>query len=157
MDFQFSSSGGGLLKAGSDAADAASKVGNMQQMSNLAESAATTAKATKAGGGWLSNAKEAAGKFLNSEGGGNIVGSLIEGAGNYYTEKDRQEFQDRIRRQWGDKGDAGIQSMRDTEARVGRLQAPDAQGIAQQSRTTAQTDPNATRPQFLNPIPAIGG
>ena len=115
-----------------------------------------TAAAEKSGS-WLSNAAKAGGEFVRSEGGSNIVGSLIQGAGNYYTEKDRQEFEDRIRRQWS-KGDAnpGIQSMRDTEARIGRLEAPNAQGIARQSRATARSDPQAGRPQFINPIPQIG-
>lgn len=150
--------GTGMLSAGQKAAsgvDAASKVANTNAMSSMAQGTKVADTANKAGG-WLSKAAKAGGDFLKSESGGNVVGSLIEGAGNYYVEKDRQEFEDRIRRQWGDKSDPGIQSMRDTEARVGRLQAPDAQGIAQTSRTTAQTG-GTTRPQFLNPIPQPGG
>ena len=115
------------------------------------------------GGSWLSKAKKAGkgmveeGGFLRSEGGGQVVGSLISAAGNYYTEKDRQEFEDRIRRQWGNPNDKGIKSLRESEARVGRLEGPSAQGAGRASRATARNDPGATRPQFNMPINAGAG
>jgi hypothetical protein len=108
----------------------------------------------KEGGGWLSKAadmgKDFAGglaDFAKTDSGGQIIGSLIQGAGNYYTEKDRQEFDDRIRRQWGQgANDAGIRSIRDASARVGQLETPSAQGIAGAARDTANAD--RQRPTF---------
>jgi hypothetical protein len=104
-------------------------------------------KAGASGGNWLSKAAKAAGDFAKSEGGAQIIGSAISGVGNYYTEKDRQKFDDRIRREWA-QGDANpnIRGIRDASARVGQLEAPSAQGIASASRDTANTDPR--RPTF---------
>jgi hypothetical protein len=67
--------------------------------------------------GWLSRAADKATAFAKTESGGNIIGKMIEGIGGYYTQKDDQEFQDRIRRQWG-KGDKdeGIRNMRRAHA-----------------------------------------
>lgn len=123
----------------------------MTPAKTVAETAAKTTAPAKEGS-WLSKAAKAGGDFIKSEGGGQVAGSLISAAGNYYTEKDRQEFVDRNRRQWGrGEADAGIRSMRDTEARVGQLEGPSAQGIARTSRTTARTDPGESRPEFLLP------
>jgi hypothetical protein len=99
--------------------------------------------------GWLGKAKEAAGKFADystSEGGGQVVGSLISAAGNYYTEKDRQEFEDRIRRQWG-KGedDAGIRNIHAGGQRAANLKAPT--GVPAAGRATAR-EGGSTRPYF---------
>jgi hypothetical protein len=109
--------------------------------------------------GWLDKAKNAAkgfAEYSTSEGGGQVVGSLIQGVGNYYTEKDRQEFEDRIRRQWGKgTGDAGIRNIREGGARVGQLPAPSAHDIATAGRTTAQGGQN--RPYFDRPYGAAAG
>ena len=146
-----SGAGGGAFGPGElaggipETAEAASTAANLTKK--------TTDVASKSGGGWLEKAKEMGKGFIDytkTEGGAQMVGTLIGAAGDYYTEKDRQEFEDRIRRQWGKgEGDAGIRSMRDTEARVGRLEGPSAQGIARQSRTTARDD--GQRPQYLLP------
>jgi hypothetical protein len=94
-----------------------------------------------------------------SEGGGQVVGSLIKGAGNYYTEKDRQEFEDRIRRDWmqGDKSE-GVRNIRDQSARLGDMPTPSAQGVAAASGRTANA--NTQRPMFDRtygaPAPAGG-
>jgi hypothetical protein len=117
------------------------------------------AQQATAGGGWLEKAKSAGkafGEFASSEGGGQVVGSLIQGAGNYYTEKDRQEFEDRIRRDWmsGDKS-AGVRDARAQSARAGRLQTPDAQGIARASRAAANE--GGGRPFFQRPYGAGAG
>jgi hypothetical protein len=150
-------SGGGTIGA-TQGASQASKLATM----NTANSVATTGSAGSAAGNagnWLSKAKDMGSSFVKGAGemltDPNTVGKLVEGAGNYYIEKDRQEFEDRVRRQWGDPNDAGIKSMRDTNARVGRLQGPSAQGIAQQSRTTARND--GQRPQFALPINTPAG
>lgn len=117
-------------------------------------------------GHWLSEAAEAGKKFtgnmfgkdsfMRSEGGGQIVGSLIQGAGNYYTEKDRQEFEDRIRRDWmrGD-NNPNIRALRQQGVRAGNLAIPSAQDIASASRATANQ--NARRPYFQRPYGATAG
>jgi len=138
--------------------------GGTEEAANAAKLLEKTSSVdAKAGSGWLTKAKEAGkgmieeGGFLRSEGGGQVVGSLISAAGNYYTEKDRQEFEDRIRRQWGNPNDKGIKSLRESEARVGRLEGPSAQGAGRTSRATARNDPGSTRPQFNMPINAGAG
>jgi hypothetical protein len=113
--------------------------------------AATTASQAGAPAkGWLEKAKDAASGFMDytkTDGGAQVVGSLISGVGNYYTEKDRQEFEDRIRRQWGKGGkDKGIQNIREGGARVGNLPSPSAHDIASAGRQTAQGGGN--RPYF---------
>jgi hypothetical protein len=120
--------GGRLTEAATQAATApgmaegaaTAGTGGMGGMPNLppaaGDKAAMEALKTGAGqagqvtekAGWLEKAKNAGKAFVDytkTEGGSQIVGSLIQGAGNYYTEKDRQEFEDRIRRDWmsGDK------------------------------------------------------
>jgi hypothetical protein len=95
-------------------------------------------QATGESGGWLSKAAEGAKEFAMSDGGGQIVGSLIQGVGNYYTEKDRQEFEDRVRKDWMNPNSKGVANVRAQSGRVGRLQIPNAQDIARTSRTTAQ-------------------
>lgn len=109
--------------------------------------------------GWLEKAKNAGkafGEFASSEGGGQIVGSLIQGAGNYYTEKDRQEFEDRIRRDWmSGSRSQGVRDARAESARVGSLQAPNAQDIARTSRGTANQ--GGQRPYFQRPYGAGAG
>jgi len=96
------------------------------------------------GTNWLSKAKKAAGEmfdeggFLRSEGGGRVAGALISGVGNYYTSKDQQEFDDRIRRDWMNPNSQGRANIRQQSARVGRLQVPNAQDIARVSRNTAK-------------------
>lgn len=98
--------------------------------------------------GWLSKAKDAASGFVDyakSEGGGQVVGSLISAAGNYYTEKDRQEFEDRVRRQWGKgTGDEGIRNIRAAGGRASNLDAPT--GVPAAGRATARE--GGGRPYF---------
>lgn len=116
-----------------------------------AELAAKVPEGIPGGGkGWLEKAKDAGKGFMDfasSEGGGQVVGSLIQGAGNYYTEKDRQEFEDRVRRDWAS-GDSssGVRNVRDQSARVGSLEAPSAQNVARSSRSTAKE--GSGRPYF---------
>jgi len=128
---------------------------------DAAKVAELTAKNTGAitspggGGGWLEKAAAGAKEFAMSEGGGNVVGSLIQGVGNYYTEKDRQEFEDRIRRDWMNKDGAGVKGVRAESARVGKLGIPNAQDIARTSRTTAKE--GGQRPQFERAYGAAAG
>ena len=140
-------SGGQAAGQGAMLPEAAGAMGPAAGANTAAEAVEATAMA---GGGWLDKAKKAGAGFMDfakSEGGSNIVGSLIQGAGNYYTEKDRQEFQDRVRRQWGrGMDDAGIRDIRQQGARVGRLDTPNAQDIASVSRDTATTA--GGRPHF---------
>lgn len=126
-----------------------------------AEAASGAVEAAGAGG-WLDKAKSAASSFADfakSEGGGQVVGSLIQGAGNYYTEKDRQEFEDRIRRQWGKgEGDAGIRNIRAAGGRASDMQAPT--GVPAAGRNVASE--GGGRPYFDRaygagaPVPAGG-
>lgn len=60
-------------------------------------------------GGWLANAAKAAGDFIKTPGGGTFAGSVVKGVGDYYTVKDQQEFDDRIRRQFMDPNDPSRQ------------------------------------------------
>lgn len=133
--------------------------GDAAKAAELAKTGGSAAQQATAGGGWLEKAKNAGkafGEFASSEGGGQVVGSLIQGVGNYYTEKDRQEFEDRIRRDWmsGSKSQ-GVRDARAQSARVGQLQAPDAQGIARASRSTANE--GGQRPYFQRPYGAGAG
>ena len=171
--------GGRLTEAATQAAAApgmaegaaTAGTGGMGGMPNLPPAAGDAAKAAElaktggsaqqatAGGGWLQKAKDAGKAFVDytkTEGGSQIVGSLIQGAGDYYTEKDRQEFEDRIRRDWmsGDKS-AGVRDARAQSARAGRLQTPDAQGIARASRAAANE--GGGRPFFQRPYGAGAG
>ena len=171
--------GGRLTEAATQAAAApgmaegaaTAGTGGMGGMPNLPPAAGDAAKAAElaktggsaqqatAGGGWLQKAKDAGKAFVDytkTEGGSQIVGSLIQGAGNYYTEKDRQEVDDRIRRDWmsGDKS-AGVRDARAQSARAGRLQTPDAQGIARASRAAANE--GGGRPFFQRPYGAGAG
>lgn len=102
--------------------------------------------ATGEQGGWLSRAAEGAKEFAMSESGGQVIGSLVQGVGNYYTQKDQQEFDDRIRRDWANKGGKGVKGVRAESARVGRIGIPNAQDIARTSRTTARE--GGQRPTF---------
>jgi hypothetical protein len=112
------------------------------------------------GGKWLEKAKTMAGDFVGgvrdfaeTEGGGQVVGSLIQGVGNYYTEKDRQEFQDRIRREWADPSQtAKLRQIGNTPAYV-----PNSRRSAQ---TAAQVAGRNTSPYFARPYVSdtgIGG
>ncbi len=126
--------------------------GDAEMVAKLAETGGGGGALTE-GAGWLDKAKGAAkgmfeeGGFLRSEGGGQIAGALISGVGNYYTEKDRQEFEDRIRRSWGQgSSNAGIRSIRASGARAANMQAPT--GVPAAGRATARDDPAANRPYF---------
>lgn len=132
--------GGGIPEAAGEAA----------QVAELTSSGGGVLQ--EAGGGWLDSIKEGAANmfkedgFLRSEGGGQVAGALISGVGNYYTEKDRQEFQDRIRRSWGDPNNAGVRSIRASGQRAANLPAPT--GVPAKGRATARNDPGATRPYY---------
>jgi len=157
-------SGGGKLSQAADMSKTMAQGGGLGPTQAMAETGVPLSQ-VKAGAeaagkaGWLEKAKSAGKAFVDytkSPGGSQIVGSLIEGAGNYYTEKDRQEFEDRVRRDWmsGDKS-AGVRDARAQSARVGSLQAPDAQGIARASRATANEE--ASRPYWNYSTGGAGG
>jgi len=103
-------------------------------------------------GGWLSNAAKKAQAFAESEGGSNIIGKLIEGAGNYYTSKDQQEFDDRIRRQWG-KGsaDPGVAGIRETGDRYGKMH------ISRTAPSMGTVPGTNVRPRYQRQTAGAGG
>lgn len=158
--------GGNLLQQGADMGKTMAEGGGIGPTKAMAQTGVPLNQVSGAAqaadkGNWLSKAASAAGDFVTSEGGGQIVGSLIQGAGNYYTEKDRQEFEDRIRREWNKRGaNPDIQDIRAQSARAGRLPIPSAQNVARTSRTTAQE--GGQRPTFQRdygaaaPAPAGG-
>lgn len=103
-----------------------------------------------AGKGWLEKAKDMGKSFAEystSEGGGQVVGSLIQAGGQYLTEKDRQEFEDRVRRDWmKGAGSSGVRDVRAASGRVAGMRAPSAQDIARAGRATARE--GGQRPYF---------
>lgn len=107
-------------------------------------------------GKWLSRAANMAKDFIGSETGKQLTGKLIEGVGDYYLQKDQQEFLDRNRRQWmqGTR-DEGIRGIREASARLGNIQAPDARGIATAGQQTARQ--GGGRPYFARPYGAAAG
>lgn len=156
--------GGGKLSQAADLSKTMAEGGALGPTKAMAESGVPLSQVkagaeAAGGGGWLQKAKDAGKAFVDytkTPGGSQIVGSLIEGAGTYYTEKDRQEFEDRIRRDWmsGSKS-AGVRDARAQSARVGQLQTPNAQDIARASRGTANE--GAQRPYFQRPYGAGAG
>lgn len=96
---------------------AAGKASRREALKPMMEASSQAGKKS----GWLSKAASAARDFAQSEGGGNVLGSVIQGVGNYYTSKDQQEFQDRIRRQWMDPNDPGVRGMQSTADSYGNM------------------------------------
>lgn len=155
--------GGGSLSEAIGAGTSAGMPGPTQALAKAGGSLAT--RTPPPNPGWLEKAKTGAGKFMTgvkdfaqTPGGGQVVGSMVQGVGNYYTEKDRQEFEDRVRKDWmsGDSS-SGVRNVRAQAGRVSGLRAPSAQGIADASRSTARNDPNARRPYFNRAYGASGG
>lgn len=137
--------------------------GDAAKIAELSKTSTGAIEAGGSGGKWLSKAADAAKAFAGgvkdfamSESGGQIGGALIQGVGNYYTEKDRQEFEDRIRREWAQGGSSpAIQRLRGQTARLGTLPIPSAQDIARTSGQTATE--GAGRPYFQRPYGAGAG
>lgn len=146
--------------------------GQGAMLPEMAGDAAKVAELTKTGsqlqqgveqGNWLSRAADAGKSFAGglkdfamSEGGGQVAGSLIKGVGDYYTVKDQQEFQDRIRREWAQGGrNPNIQNIRSASSRVGNIPAPSAAGIISAGRAAANQE--AQRPYFQRPYGATAG
>lgn len=107
-----------------------------------------------AGGNWLSKAATAAKDFATSDGGGNIIGKMIEGVGSGMIAKDRQEFDSRVERQFADPNDPGVQALRNHDYSV---TAPNAQAAGKSTaRTTASVRNQTPTVRYARPAP-VGG
>jgi len=72
---------------------------------------ASLAGPAKASGGWLSKAAKGALDFAKTPSGGTIIGSLIAGIGQGINQKNQNEFDSRIARQYLDPNDPGVQQL----------------------------------------------
>jgi hypothetical protein len=86
---------------------------------------AAAAPAAESGGNWLSKAAGAAWDFAKTEGGSNIIGSMIEGVGKGMAAKNQQEFDSRVERMFANPNDPGMQALSNVDYNI-----PAPQGLA---------------------------
>lgn len=96
------------------ATQAADKLASM----NTANAAKAAVPAVESGGGiiktggdWLSKAASGAKTFLESPGGGQIIGNVLGGIGEAGMQKDQQDFETRNERRFDDANDPGMKKL----------------------------------------------
>lgn len=65
-------------------------------------------------GGWLSKAAKGALDFAKTSSGGTIIGAMISGVGESINQKNQNEFDSRVQRQFADPNDPGMQTLNST-------------------------------------------
>lgn len=116
---------------------------------NITQFGNTVANVEKPGN-WLSKAAKGALDFAKTPSGGTIIGAMITGIGEGINQKNQNEFDSRIERQFSDSSDPGLQRLREHDFSVN---AP--RGLAAAPGRLAQAE-NARSGRFQPTVPFRG-